>query len=107
MLHGAFPDSLIDRVAEAPPLKFDPCVEDLEVFDLDKARYARNVYGTDRLDHPGGRMAESDPRTKLLGGHLSIVDNLERTGVEVRVSIPLKGSGGGAAPVAPSTQTLQ
>ena len=46
-------------------------------------------------------------RTKLLGGHLSIVDNLERTGVEVRVSIPLKGSGGGAAPVAPSTQTLQ
>lgn len=46
-------------------------------------------------------------RTKLLGGHLSIVDNLERTGVEVRVSIPLKGPGGGAAPVAPSTQTLQ
>lgn len=46
-------------------------------------------------------------RTKLLGGHLSIVDNLEKTGVEVRVSIPLKGAGGGAAPVAPSTQTLQ
>ncbi|MBY0225162.1 MAG: HAMP domain-containing protein [Hyphomicrobium sp.] len=46
-------------------------------------------------------------RTKLLGGHLSIVDNREKTGVEVRVSIPLKGPGGGAAPVAPSTQTLQ
>ncbi len=46
-------------------------------------------------------------RTKLLGGKLSIVDNPERTGVEVRVSIPLKGPGGGAAPVAPSTQTLQ
>jgi two-component system sensor histidine kinase UhpB len=46
-------------------------------------------------------------RTKLLGGKLSIVDNHDRTGVEVRVSIPLKGAGGGAAPVAPSTQTLQ
>jgi two-component system sensor histidine kinase UhpB len=46
-------------------------------------------------------------RTKLLGGKLSVVDNHDRTGVEVRVSIPLKGAGGGAAPVAPSTQTLQ
>jgi sulfate adenylyltransferase len=46
-------------------------VEDLEVFDFDKARYVQKVYGTERFDHPGGRMVESDPRTKLLGGRLS------------------------------------
>lgn len=46
-------------------------------------------------------------RTKLLGGKMSIVDNDDMTGVEVRISIPLNGPGGGPAPVAPSTQTLQ
>jgi sulfate adenylyltransferase len=46
-------------------------VEDLEVFEWDKARYVQLVYGTERFDHPGGRMVESDPRTKLLGGRLS------------------------------------
>jgi sulfate adenylyltransferase len=45
-------------------------VEDVEVFELDKARYVQKVYGTDRFDHPGGRMVESDPRTKLLGGRI-------------------------------------
>jgi sulfate adenylyltransferase len=45
-------------------------VEDLEVFDWDKALYVQRVYGTERFDHPGGRMVESDPRTKLLGGRL-------------------------------------
>lgn len=46
-------------------------------------------------------------RTKLLGGQLTIVDSPDKRGVEVRVSIPLKGPGSGPAPVAPSTQTLQ
>ncbi len=46
-------------------------VEDIEVFDWDKAKYVQRVYGTERFDHPGGRMVESDPRTKLLGGVLS------------------------------------
>ena len=46
-------------------------VEDLEVYDFDKARYVLKVYGTERFDHPGGRMVESDPRGKLLGGRLS------------------------------------
>ena len=45
-------------------------VEDLEVFDWDKALYVQRVYGTERFDHPGGRMVESDPRTKLVGGRL-------------------------------------
>ena len=43
-------------------------VDDLEVYDWDKAKYVQSVYGTDRMDHPGGRMVESDDRTKLVGG---------------------------------------
>ncbi|MCS5635346.1 MAG: sulfate adenylyltransferase [Myxococcota bacterium] len=43
-------------------------VDDVEVFDWDKARYVESVYGTARFDHPGGEMVESDSRTKLLGG---------------------------------------
>ena len=48
-------------------------VDDLEVFDWDKPRYVKGVYGTDRMDHPGGRMVETDPRTKLLGGSLRVL----------------------------------
>src|SRR3954471_23718969 len=33
-----------------------------DVFPWDKAHYVRSVYGTGRFDHPGGRMAERDPR---------------------------------------------
>jgi sulfate adenylyltransferase len=46
-------------------------LEDAEVFAWDKPRHVQKVYGTERFDHPGGRMVESDPRTKLLGGRLS------------------------------------
>jgi len=45
-------------------------VDDVEVFEYDKQRYVRAVYGTDRFDHPGGQAVESDPRGKLLGGRL-------------------------------------
>jgi sulfate adenylyltransferase len=45
-------------------------VSDAEVFDWDKARYVATVYGTERFDHPGGRMVENDPRTRLLGGSI-------------------------------------
>jgi sulfate adenylyltransferase len=45
-------------------------IENVEIFDYDKAKYVKSVYGTKRMDHPGGRMTESDPRTKLLGGKL-------------------------------------
>jgi sulfate adenylyltransferase len=48
-------------------------VDGLEVFGWDKARYVERVYGTRRLDHPGGRMVEADPRTKLLGGKLRVL----------------------------------
>lgn len=45
-------------------------VEDLEVFAWDKHKYVKQVYGTDRFDHPGGRAVETDPRTLLLGGRV-------------------------------------
>src|SRR5512145_854126 len=48
-------------------------VDGAEVFGWDKSRYVERVYGTGRLDHPGGRMVESDPRTKLLGGKLRVL----------------------------------
>jgi len=45
-------------------------VDELEVFEWDKARYIQKVYLTDRFDHPGGRAVESDPRDRLIGGVL-------------------------------------
>jgi len=45
-------------------------ISDLEVFDWDKAKYLRCVYGTERVDHPGGRIVDNDDRTKLIGGEL-------------------------------------
>jgi sulfate adenylyltransferase len=45
-------------------------IDDIEVFDYDKAKYIASVYGTERTDHPGGRMVENDPRSKLVGGRL-------------------------------------
>src|SRR5262245_53423980 len=45
-------------------------VDGLEIFDWDKPKYAKSVYRTDRLDHPGGRLISGDERTKLVGGSL-------------------------------------
>jgi len=45
-------------------------VEDVEVFDWDKSKYVESVYGTDRMDHPGGSMVNGDPRDRLLGGRI-------------------------------------
>ncbi len=44
-----------------------------EVFAWDKAAYLKGVYGTDRYDHPGGRMIENDPRTHLVGGDIRVL----------------------------------
>jgi sulfate adenylyltransferase len=40
------------------------------VFAWDKDKYVQSVYGTPRFDHPGGRIASNDARTKLVGGEL-------------------------------------
>jgi len=44
-----------------------------DVFAWDKDRYVKGVYGTDRWDHPGGRMVESDPRSFLIGGEVRVL----------------------------------
>src|SRR5215472_16352505 len=44
-----------------------------DVFPWDKAHYVRGVYGTERFDHPGGRMTERDPRTHLVGGTVRVL----------------------------------
>lgn len=44
-----------------------------DVFPFDKARYIKSVYGTDRTDHPGGKMVMGDPREMLLGGEVRVL----------------------------------
>jgi sulfate adenylyltransferase len=45
-------------------------LEDVDVFEWDKARYVERVYRTDRFDHPGGHAVQDDLRTKLVGGRI-------------------------------------
>jgi sulfate adenylyltransferase len=40
------------------------------VYDWDKDKYVQAVYGTPRFDHPGGKIAKNDERTRLVGGEL-------------------------------------
>jgi sulfate adenylyltransferase len=44
-----------------------------DVYEWDRPRYVRNVYGTERFDHPGGRMVQNDPRTHLVGGEVRVL----------------------------------
>src|SRR6476646_8453304 len=44
-----------------------------DVYPWDKAKYNRVVYQTDRTDHPGARIALSDPRTYLVGGEVRVL----------------------------------
>jgi sulfate adenylyltransferase len=45
-------------------------VDSASIFEWDKPKYVRSVYGTERLDHPGGRAVEADSRSMLLGGQM-------------------------------------
>jgi sulfate adenylyltransferase len=42
----------------------------LDLFEWDKIKYLKAVYGTDRVDHPGGHSVDSDSRRRLVGGSL-------------------------------------
>jgi sulfate adenylyltransferase len=44
-----------------------------DIFPFDKAHYIKSVYGTERTDHPGGRMVMGDPRDMLLGGEVRVL----------------------------------
>jgi sulfate adenylyltransferase len=44
-----------------------------DIFPWDKPRYVKGVYGTERTDHPGGRMTLEDKRDMLLGGEVRVL----------------------------------
>jgi sulfate adenylyltransferase len=48
-------------------------IEVRDVYPWDKKKYNAAVYGTPREDHPGARIALSDPRTYLVGGEVSVL----------------------------------
>jgi len=48
-------------------------LDGIEIFDWDKAKYVKDVYLTERFDHPGGRQVEQDERSKLAGGSLRVL----------------------------------
>ena len=43
------------------------------VYPWDKKKYNASVYATAREDHPGARIANSDPRTFLVGGEVRVL----------------------------------
>ncbi|RIL07907.1 MAG: sulfate adenylyltransferase [Proteobacteria bacterium] len=53
-------------------------LDEVELFEWDKPKYVRGVYLTERVDHPGGRMAMDDARTKLVGGRLRALPQEQR-----------------------------
>ncbi|HEY2909422.1 MAG TPA: hypothetical protein VGI99_04210 [Gemmataceae bacterium] len=44
-----------------------------DVFPWDKKKYNTSVYATPREDHPGARIANTDPRTYLVGGDVQVL----------------------------------
>src|SRR4029079_3764555 len=48
-------------------------IEVQDVYPWDKKKYNAGVYGTPREDHPGARIANSDPRTYLVGGTVPVL----------------------------------
>jgi sulfate adenylyltransferase len=48
-----------------------------DIFPFNKAHYIKSVYGTERTDHPGGRMVMEDPRDLLLGGEVRVLPPLK------------------------------
>ena len=44
-----------------------------DVFPFDKAKFIKSVYGTERTDHPGGKMVVGDPRDTLVGGQVRVL----------------------------------
>ena len=47
-------------------------IEVTDVYPWDKKKYNASVYATTRDDHPGARIANSDPRTYLVGGEVRV-----------------------------------
>ena len=52
-------------------------IEVRDVYPWDKKKYNASVYGTPREDHPGARIANSDPRTYLVGDRILAVNGTD------------------------------
>ena len=44
-----------------------------DIFAYEKDKYLKNVYQTERTDHPGGHMVTADKREMLLGGEVDVL----------------------------------
>src|SRR5688572_5483456 len=53
--------------------EFVGTIEVRDVYPWDKKKYNASVYQTTREDHPGARIANSDPRTFLVGGEVRVL----------------------------------
>lgn len=53
--------------------EFVGTIEVRDVYPWDKKKYNASVYQTTREDHPGARIANSDPRTFLVGGEVKVL----------------------------------
>ncbi len=65
----------------------------LEVADVhpwNKAAFIRSVYGTERQDHPGARLWTGDPRTKLVGGRITLLPFADKRPFSKRVMSPVQ-----------------
>ena len=58
------------------------------VYGWDKEEFIRVVYGTSRLDHPGARLWTADPRTKLLGGEITLAPFVDSRPFAKRILAP-------------------
>jgi sulfate adenylyltransferase len=61
-----------------------------DVYDWDKAEFVRIVYGTERTDHPGARLWLGDPRTKCVGGEITLASFVDPRPFAKRILPPLQ-----------------
>jgi sulfate adenylyltransferase len=61
-----------------------------DVFDWDKARFVSTIYRTERTDPPGAKLWLSDPRTKLVGGEITLAPYNDPRPFAQRVLSPSK-----------------
>lgn len=64
-----------------------------DLYEWDKPAMVRVVYRTDRTDHPGARLWLSDPRTRLIGGEITLAAWNDARPFAKRVLSPLQVRG--------------
>ena len=61
-----------------------------DVYDWNKQEFVELVYGTKRTDHPGARLWLTDPRTKCVGGEITLASHVDTRPFAKRVLPPLQ-----------------